>query len=145
MISAPHWLFPLIFALLLTGCSSLSKLTLPDTGETKLFAEGLDRYIATSDPTTLEQLPLLYPQGKWRGRAETILDMAETQLQLKALLDDKEQVIAEKELALEQCQTNQEFAICQAEKNALAQDNKMLEATLNQLKEVLIDTELKAK
>ena len=121
-------LFFLLIFLILTGCT-LPALSKSMNGESKLFAEGLDRYITTSDPTTLEQLPLLYPQGEWRTRAESILDMADQKLQRQSQLDFK----------------NKEFANCQEEKKALVQENKMLEATLNQLKEVLIDTELKAK
>ncbi len=121
------FLFLLIF-LVMTGCT-LPAMSLSDTRESKLFAEGLDRYITTSDPTTLEQLPLLYPQGEWRTRAESILDMADQKSQRRSLLDLK----------------NKELANCQEEKKGLIQENKMLEATLNQLKEVLIDTELKAQ
>lgn len=120
--------FFLLIFLVPTGCT-LPAISLSDIRESKLFAEGLDRYITTSDPTTLEQLPLLYPQGEWRARAESILDMADQKSQRQSLLDLR----------------NNELANCQEEQESLIQENKMLEATLNQLKEVLIDTELKAK
>ncbi len=123
-----HALFIPLFFLMLTGCT-LPAMSFSENKESKLFADGLDRYITNSDPTTLEQLPLLYPQGEWRVRAETILDLADQKLQHQALLDSNKK----------------ELAKCQDEKKALDQDNKMLEGTLNQLKEVLIDTELKAK
>jgi small-conductance mechanosensitive channel len=147
----------LIPFLLIAGCS-LPAINLPVTGEAKLFAEGLDYYITTNDTTTLEQLPLLYPEGNWRNRAESILDMAEAlhqhkslELQQKTLLEMKDQEIknclAYKSITgnQDEIKTSEELGRCVEEKNALMQDNKMLEATLNQLKEVLIDTELKAK
>jgi hypothetical protein len=139
--------FPLVF-LVLTGCT-LPAMSISENKESKLFAEGLDRYITASDTTTLEQLPLLYPQGEWRVRAETILDLADQKLHHQALLNSNKKELAkcqDEKKELIKCQVEKkELAKCQDEKMALIQDNKMLEATLNQLKEVLIDTELKAK
>lgn len=89
--------------------------------EAELFALGLDEYFAYGDLTSLQRLPQQYPQGEWRPRAEGVIDMAKAQ----AKLEEKDR----------------ELASCQKDKDALAQDILVLEETLEQLKEVLIDTE----
>jgi cell division septum initiation protein DivIVA len=99
----------------------------PVTGEAELFAQGLDQYLATGELTTLNLLSKQYPQGEWRARADGLIEMAKQQQQQHAQ-DQK---------------NNQGLSQCQAEKHLLVEDNKILEATLERLKQVLIDTELK--
>jgi len=120
-----RWLSPLLIGLLLTGCS-LPLLEESSTEETEYFALGLDQYIASGDLTALKLLSQQYPQGEWRTKAEGLVDKAERH---QARLKDKEK-------QLEQAQK---------EKATLVQNNQELEVTLEQLKQVLIDMELKTK
>lgn len=124
-----RWLSPFLVCFLLTGCSNLPMLSMPVSEETKLFAQGLDQYIETRDLTTLKLLPELYPQGAWRTRAEGIIDIAEQQQQQQNRLAKK----------------SKELAYTQLEKEVLFEDNKILEVTLERLKQVLIDMELQSK
>ena len=128
-----RWLFLFLVSFVVTGCS-LPILNLSAAKEVELFAQGLDQYIASGDLTTLKQLPQEFPEGEWRLKAEAIIEMARQQRQLQAQLEKKD-----KKLAL--CPDVKDLASCQAERSALVQDNQMLEETLKQLKEVLIDTE----
>ena len=120
---------PLLVGLVLAGCSSLPMLNISGAEESELFAQGLDQYIASGELTTLKLLPQRYPQGEWRTRAEGLIGMAERQQQQKARLQ----------------QETQELAQCKTEKDALVEDNQILEVTLERLKQVLIDMELRAE
>jgi hypothetical protein len=100
----------------------------PAAEEAELFAQGLDQYLATGQLTTLNLLSKQYPQGEWRTRAEGIVDMAKQKLQQHTQTQHD----------------NQGLTQCLAEKDLLAQDNKILEVTLERLKQVLIDSELRA-
>ena len=120
-----RWFSPLLICLVLTGCS-LPLQNLSSTEEIEYFARGLDQYIASGDLTILKQLPQQYPQGEWRTKAEGLVGKAEQhQAQLK-----------EQEKELEQAQKEQA---------TLVKKNQELEGTLEQLKQVLIDMELKTK
>jgi hypothetical protein len=120
-----RWFSPLLICLVLTGCS-LPLLNLSSTEETEYFAHGLDQYIASGDLTILKRLPQQYPQGEWQAKAEGLVGKAEQhQARLK-----------EKEKELEQAQKEQA---------TLVKKNQELEVTLEQLKQVLIDMELKTK
>lgn len=130
-----RWSCLMTLCLVLTGCS-LAVLNPSVAEETELFARGLDQYTASGDLTTLKEVPQRYPAGEWRSRAETVIALAEQQRAAQARRDK-----AEKELA--QCQ--QELSRGTQEKDDLARDNQMLEVTLERLKQVLIDMELKAK
>ena len=118
----------LLVCLVLTGCS-LPMLSLSTTEETELFALGLDQYIESGDLTTLKLLPQQYPQGEWRQRAEAIIDTSEQQ---RMLQDQQEK-------------RDKELVECQREKEVFVQDNQILEVTLERLKQVLIDMELRAE
>ena len=120
-----RWFSPLLICLVLTGCS-LPLQNLSSTEEIEYFAHGLDQYIASGDLTILKRLPQQYPQGEWRTKAEGLVANAEQhQARLK-----------EKEKELEQAQIEQA---------TLVKKNQELEVTLEQLKQVLIDMELKTK
>ena len=120
-----RWFSPLLICLVLTGCS-LPLQNLSSTEEIEYFARGLDQYIASGDLTILKRLPQQYPQGEWRTEAEGLVGNAEQhQARLK-----------EKEKELEQAQKEQA---------TLVKKNQELEGTLEQLKQVLIDMELKTK
>ena len=120
-----RWFSPLLICLVLTGCS-LPLQNLSSTEEIEYFARGLDQYIASGDLTILKQLPQQYPQGEWRTKAEGLVGKAEQhQARLK-----------EKEKELEQAQKEQA---------TLVKKNQELEVTQEQLKQVLIDMELKTK
>ena len=121
-----RWFSTILVCLILTGCS-LPILNRPATEETKLFAQGLDQYIESRDLSSLKLLTQQYPQGEWRTRAEGIIDIAQQQQQQQNRLEKK----------------NKELAHTQLEKKALFQDNKILEVTLERLKQVLIDMELR--
>ncbi len=130
-----RWSCLLVLCLTSIGCSGISmsqqpviEPQSPVSGEAELFAQGLDQYLATGDLTTLHLLSKQSPQGEWRARADGIIDMARRQQQLQAQ-DQK---------------NNQTLTNCLAEKRLLVEDNKILETTLERLKQVLIDTELKA-
>jgi hypothetical protein len=123
-----RWSLWLFVCLALVGCSSLTISNKPAAEEAELFAQGLDQYLATGQLTTLTLLPKQYPQGEWRTRAEGIIDMAKQKLHQ----DTQTQ------------HDNQGLTQCLAEKDLLAKDNKILEVTLERLKQVLIDSELRA-
>lgn len=138
-----------------------------ESEETKLFAQGLDQYIEYRDLTALKLLPQQYPQGEWRTRAEGIIDIAEQQMAQQKSLDEKNAELAKiqkqqelldkknAELAKIQKQHDQqqarlekkdeELAHTLQEKEVLFQDNKILEVTLERLKQVLIDMELRTE
>lgn len=127
-----RWLFLFLAFLVLSGCSNLPSLDIlnrPATEETEFFAQGLDHYIKSRDLSMLKQLPKRYPQGEWRARAEGIIDIAELQQLQQRRLEKK----------------NRELAHTQQEKEVLFEDNKILEVTLERLKQVLIDMELRAE
>jgi hypothetical protein len=130
-----------LISLILSGCPlpSLFQPKTPETAlETKLFARGLEEYLTTGDLTTLILLPQEYPQGAWRTKAEGIIELADKHQKRQRQLEQ-----AEQNLLL--CKDEKDLALCRKEKEALTQDNQLLESTLKRLKEVLIDTELHAK
>lgn len=157
-----------LICLVSAGCS-LPMLDMPmlnsqKSEETKLFAQGLDQYIKTHDLTILKRLPEEYPQGEWRTRAEGIVDIAERQIAQQKYLEmqneelikiQKQQEKKNEELSKVQKQKEQqqarlekkdeELAQTQQEKEVLFQDNKILEVTLERLKQVLIDMELRTE
>ena len=120
------WLTSLLVCLVLTGCAP-TFLTTPEAEETRLFAQGLDQYILSGDLSTLELLARQYPQGEWRSRAEHIIGTDVQLRQQQALLETKEEELDDN----------------QKEKDALVQDILTLEKTLERLKQVLIDMELR--
>ncbi len=163
-----RWFSLLLACLMLAGCNlPMPGTPIPDkqeSEETKLFAQGLDQYIKSRDLATLKLLPLQYPQGEWRTRAEGIIDIAEQQMAQQKYLEmqneelikiQKQQEKKNEELAKIQKQHEQqqvrlekkdeELAHTQQEKEVLFQDNKILEVTLERLKQVLIDMELRAE
>lgn len=123
-----RWCATILFCLLLASCSSLPMMKLPQSAEAEFFIDALDQYIESGSLSALKRLPEHYPDGKWRARAETIIAMAERQKPLQARTEKSEQLLAG----------------CQHEKDILLQENQMLENTLAQLKELLIDMELRA-
>jgi hypothetical protein len=126
-----RWL-PTLFLvwLLLTGCSSLPGFTPPlQDVEADRFVQGVDRYIASGDLTILRQITEHSPLMEWRAKAETLINMDHRLKQLEQQWANAEEVLAR----------------CQLEKNHLLQDNQVLETTLSQLKELLIDTEQRAE
>ncbi len=127
-LAITRWSLWLLVCLALIGCSSLPMYKKPATQEAELFAHGLDQYLATGDLTTLNLLSKQYPQGEWRTRAEGIMAMAKQHLQQHTQTQHD----------------NQGLTQCLAEKELLAQDNKILEVTLERLKRVLIESELRA-
>jgi hypothetical protein len=155
MTAITRWFSPLLVYLVLTGCSlpvlsmpareeselsaqvidqsiesrDLETLNTLEREETELFANGLDQYIESRDLTILKLLPQQYPHGKWRTRAEGIINIAELQQQQQTQLE----------------KTDKELAHSQREKEFLLQDNKILEVTLERLKQVLIDMELRVE
>ncbi len=99
----------------------------PASEEAKLFAQGFDQYLETGHLTTLKLLPKQYPQGEWRTRAEGVIDIVKQQQQQQTQIK----------------QINQGLKQCKAEKDLLVEDNKVLQVTLEQLKQAIIDTELR--
>ena len=126
-----RWFFLPLFCLMLSGCGlPMAKMTNLSTGEeTRLFAQGLDEYLASGDLTNLKLLSQKYPPGEWRTKAEGILAMAEQQRLQQTQLKKSEK----------------ELADYKKEMDSLIQDKLLLEGTLKRLKEALIDTELRAK
>ena len=116
----------LIFAL--AGCGA-PMFNLPTPAERKLFAQGLDQYGQTGDIRILETLPQEYPEGEWSRRAEIVMQLIEEQRRQTAALAREQKSLAD----------------CQKEKAYLASDNQMLESTLEQLKQLLIDMEMRAE
>ena len=144
-----RWLSPLLVCLVLAGCN----MPMPDpstTEEAEFFAQGMDQYIKSGELATLKVLPQLYPQGEWRARAEIVINIAETisdaAEQQQLLQDQQAKLQAQQEkLQAQQEKINKELAQCRQGKEFLFQDNKILEVTLERLKQVLIDMELRAK
>ena len=99
----------------------------PAAEERELFTQGLDQYLASGELTTLTLLVETHPQGEWSSRAKDLIELAKQQQQQHGQLQKKEQQLAH----------------CRTEKNALAADNQTLEVTLDRLKQVLIDMELR--
>jgi hypothetical protein len=144
-----RWFSPLLVCLVLAGCI----LPTPEpstTEEAEFFAQGMDQYIKSGDLATLKVLPQLYPQGEWRVRAEIVINTAETisdaaeQQQLLQAQQAKLQAQQAK-LQAQQEKNKKELAQCRQEKEFIFQDSKILEVTLERLKQVLIDMELRAK
>ena len=97
--------------------------------QTEFFAQGLDLYIESRDLRILKLLPLQYPQGEWRMSAEGIIGIAEQKQQQQDQLEKK----------------TRELTHSQQEKEFLFKDNKILEVTLERLKQVMFDIELWAE
>jgi flagellar motor protein MotB len=148
-IAMVRWFSPLLVCLVLAGCN----MPMPDpstTEEAEFFAQGMDQYIKSGELATLKVLPQLYPHGEWRARAETIInaseminDAEEQQRQLQN--QQKKLQNQQKKLQDQQEKVNKELAQCRQGKEFLFQDRKILEVTLERLKQVLIDMELRAK
>ena len=111
--------------LLAAGCAHIPNWKIPTLGEARVFGEGLDSFRSNGNPKTLQSLP----PGEWRERANYILQLDKAGRQNSALLKQK----------------TQEIDLLKLEREGLNQEIKKLETTLNQLKEVLIDTELQSK
>lgn len=126
-----HRVFLVLGCLWLAGCIALPGAKPLPPGDRDLFARGLDEYVATGDLTTLKSVPEIYPQGQWRSRAVTVIDLVEQQRKQKSGLKKMEGL-------------DKELTACQQEKEYLKQDNQALVTTLERLKKVLIDTELQA-
>lgn len=126
-IAVSRWCFRFLVCLVMTGCSGMPMLSNPVAEERELFAQGLDQYLASGELTTLKRLQEQYPQGQWQPRAEGLIERAEQQQQQLAQLQKREQRLGR----------------CQAEKDALVADNRRLTGTLDRLKQVLIDMELR--
>lgn len=108
----------------LMGCSP-SLLNLSSLEEQGTFARGLDQYAQTGETRILETLSQQDPESDWTRRAGTVLQLVTGQRQQAAALAEE----------------RQELADCRKENNYLAEDNQMLEATLEKLKQLLIDME----
>ncbi|NOR49968.1 MAG: hypothetical protein GQ530_02900 [Desulfuromonadales bacterium] len=137
-----RWFSPLLVCLVLAGCI-LPTLKPSTTEEAEFFAQGMDQYIKSGDLATLKVLPQLYPQGEWRVRAEIVINTAETisdAAEQQQLLQDQQA-----KLHAQQEKNKKELAQCRQEKEFIFQDSKILEVTLERLKQVLIDMELRAK
>lgn len=133
-----RWCLWLLCCSVVSGCSNLSAILhepavteneLSSLKETELFAQGLDQYLKSGNLKTLRQLPKTYPQGAWRPRAEGIIAVAKQQQKQATQLQKKDQ----------------QLASYQAEKAFLVKDNQMLEVTLERLKQVLIDVEMRTE
>jgi hypothetical protein len=141
-IAMVRWFSPLLVCLVLAGCN----MPMPDpstTEEAEFFAQGMDQYIKSGELATLKVLPQLYPHGEWRARADAIINASE-------MINDAEEQQRllqnrQKKLQDQQEKFNKELAQCRQGKEFLFQDNKILEVTLERLKQVLIDMELRAK
>jgi len=119
---------PLLVCLVLGSCNNFPMLKVvetPQSDETRLFAQGLDQYLEFRDLTTLKLMPLRYPQGEWRIRAEGIIALAEQQQQQQERLKKNSRQLTRSKQKIE----------------FLFEDNKTLEMTLERLKQVLIDME----
>lgn len=115
----------LLAVLLLCGCSGLQQLNIPVTGDARAFTQGFDRYMTHGDPAALKALP----EGEWQARANQLITLGTEQKQRQAELSKLRQQLKTREQEIE----------------FQKQEIKRLETTLNQLKEVLIDSELKPK
>ena len=140
-----RWCLWLLFCLVVSGCSSMPAKHRPAaqdaeilaaketellvTEEPELFAQGLDEFLSSGELTSLRMLSKNYPKGVWLQRAEGVIAMAERQQQLNARLE----------------KTAQQLTNCEKEKDFLVKDNKILETTLERLKQVLIDMELRVE
>ena len=123
-IAVSRWCFRFLVCLVMTGCSGMPTLSNPAAEERELFIQGLDQYLASGELTTLTLLVETHPQGEWSSRAKDLIEQAKLQ---HGQLQKKDQQLAH----------------CRTEKNALAADNQTLEVTLERLKQVLIDMELR--
>jgi hypothetical protein len=131
------WFPGLLLCVLLSGCSRPPALERASTGEAELFANGLDHYIESGDLQTLKRLPQEYPYGEWRPRAESLIALVEQQKELQAQWEEKEKM---RQAPAE----DKALAQCQHEMDLLTQKNQMLEETLERLKQLLIDMELRS-
>jgi flagellar motor protein MotB len=148
-IAMIRWFSPLLVCLVLAGCS-LPALDPSTTEEAAFFAQGMDQYIKSGELATLKVLPQIYPHGEWRARAEAIISTSETSSDAEKqqrLLQNQQKKLQEqqKKLQEQQKKINKELTQCRQGKEFLFQDNKILEVTLERLKQVLIDMELRAK
>lgn len=127
------WLITVLAGLLLSGCSSLPVVRMASTAEAGLFADGLDQFIASGDLQILRRLPQEYPHGQWRPRAEAVIALVEQQSLGSAKPHPQKTPAGQQALAR-----------CQNEINLLTQNNRVLEETLQKLKQLLIDMELQS-
>jgi len=118
-----------LICLTVTGCSNLPTLNTTAPGESDSFALGLDQYLASGELDALSLFAAQDPQGAWQTRAQGIIDMAALQRQQQASLQQKDQ----------------DLSSCHSDKGVLVEDNNALEEKLKQLKQVLIDMELRVE
>ncbi len=148
-IAMVRWFSPFLVCLVLASCN----MPMPGpstTEEAEFFAQGMDQYIKSGELATLKVLPQLYPHGEWRVRAEAIInasEMIDDAEEQQRLLQNQQKKLQnqQKKLQNQQEKFSKELTQCRQGKEFLFQDNKILEVTLERLKQVLIDMELRAK
>lgn len=111
----------LMLAILLSGCAIP---LLPDIQQPQQFGVALDQYLTQSDLTALETLAAQQPASVWSQRANALA----YQLKQQRLQLSKEQQRFD--------QTQQQHKLCQ-------QENTDLKETMEQLKQLLIEMELR--
>jgi chromosome segregation ATPase len=117
------------------------------------FAQGLDQYIASGDPTLLRLVAEQDVLGEWGMRADAILKLNEKIVSLKKEIvglnkevDNLNKEIAGLNQKLENQQDQlkikeQQLSRTQETKQLLSRDNEILEVTLERLRQALIDLE----
>jgi len=124
-----RWLALLLVCLVLNGCSGLSALNLAGSEEQASFTRGIDRYTENGDLTELNLFVQRSPQGEWQTRAAAFVALVEQRDRLQEQLQQRERDLGQ----------------CKAEQDALVADRQALEETLERLKQVLIDMELRGQ
>ncbi|MGW8313565.1 MAG: hypothetical protein ACWGOL_10075 [Desulfuromonadales bacterium] len=170
-----HWILQLLIVLLLAGCSNIplfseskdtrqemptkaapfkaSDVTADEASSysSDRFAEGLDQYLATGDPTSLRIAAEKDVGGVWGARAEAIIHLDEkidglnnkiTGLNTKIAGLNAEIDGLNKKLEKQQAQLeNKEKLLTHSleTKELLSRDNEILEVTLERLRQALSD------
>nr|WP_320116203.1 hypothetical protein [uncultured Desulfuromonas sp.] len=121
-----HLLFGIVAITAITACTPPT--FWQDKQQQQTFAEALDHYLSEKDRTALETIALSEPATPWTQRAQQLLNHLDT------LEQQQQETVNELELNQQNCTNRLQL---------LQQENQDLKETMDQLKQLFIDMELR--
>ncbi|EAT16336.1 hypothetical protein HTZ97_06650 [Desulfuromonas acetoxidans] len=116
----------LCLALLLSACTPPT--FWQEKQRQKTFTEALDHYLSEQDRTFLEEIALSQPATPWSQRAQQLVN------RLDKLEQQQQDTAQELQITRQHCAENMQL---------LEQENQDLQETMDQLKQLFIDMELR--
>ncbi|BCA79182.1 hypothetical protein [Desulfuromonas sp. AOP6] len=131
-----RYLFLLLLGLLLSGCQHGRFLNPSEFQARDAFLQGFETWNESGSADAWEPLQRDYPESAWTARARDLAD-------LKASVQQQREALAELESKNKRLGTTAER--CRQENKKLQQNIDLLRENIAQLKQLLVDYELRAK